>query len=93
MLPVDGCDCNIGTKSIREDRRYGFKIGKWFFGASSEEDPDGGVQSLLDQYKTRTQNNPSNYNVDNKVGQFLIDKVSGFTSGALSILGGAADIG
>ena len=57
-----------------------------------QEDPDGGVQSLLDQYKTRTQDDPSNYNVDNEIGQFLIDKVAGFTSGALSILGGAADI-
>jgi len=56
-----------------------------------QEDPDGGVQSAYDQYKETTKNDPSNYNVDNKVGQFLIDKIAGFTSGTLNILGGAAD--
>ena len=54
-------------------------------------DPDGGVQSAYDQYKEMTKNDPSNYNVESKIGQFLIDKIAGFTSGSLSILGGAAD--
>ncbi len=54
-------------------------------------DPDGGVQSAYDQYKEMTKNDPSNYNVESKIGQFLIDKIAGFTSGSLGILGGAAD--
>ena len=55
------------------------------------KDPDGNVQSMFDQYQTRTKNDPSNYNIDNKVGQFLLDKIASFGSGTFSILGGAAD--
>jgi len=57
-----------------------------------EDDPDGGVVSLLDQYRENTKDDPEFYNVDSKLGQFLIDKVAAFASGTSSILGGAADI-
>tara|TARA_R110000796_G_scaffold178051_1_gene294824 strand:- start:477 stop:6611 length:6135 start_codon:yes stop_codon:yes gene_type:complete len=42
-------------------------------------------------YKKATKDSPTDYNVENPVAQFLIDKVAAFTSGATGLLAGAAD--
>ena len=52
---------------------------------------NGGIVSMYDQYINDNKDEPTNYNVDNVAGQFIIDKVAGFTSGAASLLGGAAE--
>jgi hypothetical protein len=52
---------------------------------------NGGIVSMYDQYINDNKDEPTNYNVDNVAGQFIIDKVAGFTSGAAGLLGGAAD--
>ena len=52
---------------------------------------NGGIVSMYDQYINDNKDEPTTYNVDNVAGQFIIDKVAGFTSGAASLLGGAAE--
>ena len=52
---------------------------------------NAGIVSMYDDYVDRNKGEPANYNVDNAAGQFIIDKVAGFTSGAAGLLGGAAD--
>ena len=52
---------------------------------------NGGIVSMYDQYINDNKDEPKNYNVDNVAGQFIIDEVAGFTSGAASLLGGAAE--
>ena len=53
--------------------------------------PKSGIKSLYDIYATYDENAPQRYNVDNPVGQFLIDKLAGFGSSALNLLSGAGD--
>ena len=52
---------------------------------------NGGITNLYDDYIKRNKDEPANYNVDNATGQFIIDKLAGFTSGVAGLLGGAFD--
>ena len=52
---------------------------------------NGGIVSMYDRYLNDQEGKPTSYNVDNAAGQFIIDKVAGFTAGAAGLLGGAAD--
>ena len=52
---------------------------------------NGGIVSMYDSYLNDQEGKPTSYNVDNAAGQFIIDKVAGFTAGAAGLLGGAAD--
>ena len=54
--------------------------------------PNGGITSMYDTYIKKNKDEPASYNVDNSVGQFIIDKVAGFTSGAAGLLGGGAEL-
>ena len=38
--------------------------------------PNGGITSMYDTYIKKNKDEPANYNVDNSVGQFIIDKVA-----------------
>jgi len=48
--------------------------------------------SLEDVYKKATKDSPTDYNVENPIAQFFIDKTAAFVSGAGSLLAGAADL-
>ena len=55
-------------------------------------DADGGIESLYDNYKKYADENiPVSYNFDNKAGQFIVDKLAAFASGATELLAGVGD--
>ena len=54
-----------------------------------EELRDTGLEGI---YKKATKDTPTDYNVENPIAQFFIDKTAAFVSGAGSLLAGAADL-
>ena len=59
---------------------------------SLEPQEDLRDSNLEDSYKKSTKDSPTDYNVENPVAQFFIDKVAAFTSGSANLLAGAADL-
>ena len=57
-------------------------------------DPDANIESVYDNYqKYADENMPVSYNFDNPVGQFVVDKLAAFASGATELLAGVGDFG
>ena len=55
-------------------------------------DADANIESVYDNYKKYADENiPVSYNFDNKAGQFIVDKIAAFTSGATELLAGVGD--
>ena len=55
-------------------------------------DADANIESIYDNYqKYADKNMPVSYNFDNPVGQFIVDKLAAFTSGATELLAGVGD--
>ena len=55
-------------------------------------DADANIESIYDNYqKYADENMPVSYNFDNPVGQFIVDKLAAFTSGATELLAGVGD--
>ena len=54
--------------------------------------PDGGMPSIYNAYQEYADKNiPVNYNFDNPVAQFIVDKLAAFTAGTTELLAGVGD--